>query len=223
VRDTAVIGLGCEGIPASTIYRGIVERGRAATVVTIQSAGGTAEAAQEAASYLLRSAASDARTPVPLAQLVLGVGLVDALKEAGQAIVAAFLARGGTVLQATTLEPSDALDYGEPVGERRGHLWMRVRGDDSETLTGLAAAGAQVLLAQADAGHLGGHPIVPTIRIGYDERWRTALVDEMDGMIQDIGPEQWVDRIVEVASGALTASERLGSGVFAIERIGPTL
>ena len=87
----------------------------------------------------------------------------------------------------------------------------------------MVASGAQIVLEQGDAHYLGGHPIVPVIRIGYDETLRGALFDDLDGMINDRAPDEWVDWILDVANGSRTKSELSASVAFAIQRIGPTL
>jgi altronate dehydratase large subunit len=225
VRAVMVVGLGCEGIVAETVAQGIQERGRATSVVTIQAAGGTDQAGAAARAALMRYASPGRTAVLPLSELILGVGDIRALGEAGAALVAAFEARGGrTVRVADDHQSVDAvIDYAAPVPAGARRVRMRAGTGDAETVTGLAATGAHMIVAAGDATHLGGHPVCPVVRIGYDPAIRRALQDELDGDIRDRSAEQWVDYLLEVADGRMTASEAMGSTVFAIERIGPTL
>lgn len=224
VRTTAVIGLGCEGVPAAEVFEAVQGQRSMASVVTIQAAGGTDEAAATARSFLEQeSAGSVSRQPVPIHRLVLGVGPIEGLGAKGRAVVEAFLNRGGQVVQSATGE-AGAIPYAARVPEHANWVKMEAGEGTNQVITGLAATGAQILLAQCDRYHLGGHPVVPVIRIGYDQALRKALQDDMDGMIDDRDADAWVDWILEVASGEhITMAEMLGSSVFAIARIGPTL
>jgi altronate dehydratase large subunit len=127
VRHTVVIGLGCEGVQASTIHQGILDRGRAADVFSIQSAGGTDQASSLAEDVLQNHQPQPVdQVPISASKLLLGVADLKPLGERGEAIVQAFLAAGGRVLRAMTLShsaPSDhVVNYAEPVpGE--GNLW----------------------------------------------------------------------------------------------------
>ncbi|NMP21382.1 UxaA family hydrolase [Sulfobacillus harzensis] len=221
VRAAMVIGLGCEGVPAQEVYQGLLDRGQATAVATIQESGGTREAAQAARTFLAGVKAVP-REQVGIQDLVLGVGPIEALGAAGRALVEAFLDRGGRIVFSATDDPG-ALPYGTPIPPSVRCAAMEAGTGPTETMTGLAACGAQILLGICDPHNLGGHPIVPVIRLGADERFRRALSDDMDGMIGDRDPDGWVDWILAVASGEMTLSESLGTASFAIERIGPTL
>ena len=60
MHHTTVIGLGCEGIAAQTIFQGIRDRGRSADVLTIQETGGTTLTADKAAKQLtVKSSVND--------------------------------------------------------------------------------------------------------------------------------------------------------------------
>jgi altronate dehydratase large subunit len=226
VRETVVVGLGCEGIVASTLATGIQERGRQTSVLTIQEWGGTALAAAEARARLSRLGPTARTVPVSVRELILGVGDIRPLGSAGRAIVAAWEALGGRVIWAdpdsdTVVEGE--LAYAESV-PAAGRAWaMQAGSGDAETITGLAAAGAHLILARGDVAHLGGHPVCPVVRIGHDLATRKALADDLDGHLTDRTTAEWVDYLVAVAGGHPTASEALGTTVFAIQRIGPTL
>ncbi len=225
VRDTVVIGLGCEGIPAKEVYHGISQHQHTAHVVTIQTVGGTQQAAQSAIAYLAHEKSGpEVRQSVSVDQLILGVGTIDGLGSQGHQLMEAFMSRGGRVIEAKPEGPY-ILHYGShiPAGIQYAAMAAPIGNSDSTLVTGLAAAGAQIIIAQADMHHMGGNPVVPVIRIGYQPKWRQALMDDMDGMIEDRNPDAWVDWILEVASGVPTMVETMHAETFAIERIGPTL
>lgn len=221
VRATTVIGLGCEGVPAEEVYRGLQDLGQPASVVTIQASGGTREAAQAARNFLATMKPAF-REPVGIRDLLLGVGPIDALGTKGRRLIEAFLDRGGRVVYSAT-DAAEALPYGAPVPAHLRYAAMQAGSGPTETMTGLAASGAQISLGICDPHNVGGHPVVPVIRLGSDERFRKALSDDMDGLISDRDIDQWVDWILDVASGEMTMTESLGTASFAIERIGPTL
>jgi altronate dehydratase large subunit len=226
VRETVVVGLGCEGIVAATLAHGIQERGRRASVVTIQDMGGTSKAAEEARTRLSALVPTTRTATVSVGELVLGVGDIRPLGSRGRDIVGAWQALGGRVVWA--YPPAEdhldgTLDYAEWMPATRRACAMQPGSGDAETITGLAATGAHLILAAGDVAHLGGHPVCPVIRVGYDATARRALADDLDGQVDDRTPRQWAEYLVAVAGGQPTASEALGTAVFAIQRIGPTL
>ncbi|MDA8205885.1 MAG: UxaA family hydrolase [Thermaerobacter sp.] len=223
VRGCAVLGLGCEGVPAAEVRDGILLCARAAEVVTIQSCGGTEKAAMCAGQLLKEWGRSlSSRDEVSLSRLMLGIGPIEGLGAAGREIVEAFLERGGSVL-GVSAPGSSGFAYGERFVGAGQRTVMQGGSGPSETITGLVASGSQIILAQADGQNLGGHPIAPVVRLGYEERLQMALHDDMDGMIGDRSAEGWVDWILEVASGRHTMAEAEGVLSFAISRVGPTL
>jgi altronate dehydratase len=100
---------------------------------------------------------------------------------------------------------------------------MRAATGDTETIAGLVASGCHLVLAAGDKGRIGGHPVAPVVRVGYDPSLAQALADDIDGMIMDRSADQWVAFLLTVAGGQKTAAEELGAESFAIERLGPTL
>lgn len=221
VRQSVVLGLGCEGVPAAEVGGRIHELNRQAEVITIQESGGTREAAQAVRAVLVGADATNHREPVSIERLVLGVGPIAGLGDSGHAIIEAFLERGGRVVQIAG--PGATLAYGARVGPNARQFLMEGTHGANEAITGLVASGAQVVLAQCDADNVGGHPVAPIIRMGYDHQLQDALADDTDGMVEDRTPDAWVDWILAVASGEPTMAEKSGAVTFAIGRIGPTL
>lgn len=221
VSFTIVAGLGCEGISADSVFQGIRDRGHLAALVTIQEAGGVESAVKQAfESYL---GPSGIRETVGLDQIVLGIGPVAALGDMADHMIREFTRRGGRVVRAVGSRTPETLLYAQPVPGTGQYFEMASARGDGETVTGLAAAGCHLVLAQADPSHLGGNPVCPVVRIAIDPRLSSALADDIDGLASDRRPEEWVDFLEEVISGRMTASEVLRSNIFAIERVGPTL
>lgn len=227
VAHAVVIGLGCEGISAADVADGIRARGRRAGVYYIQEVGGT-DAAAEAASRELLGAAAPLKDPSEAFNLVLGIADPAVLGEAGVEIAQEFLQSGGRLLLAGEVgemgRERPYIPYAGPLADIGECLVMRSGAGDSEMITGLVAAGAHMVMAPADPRRLGGHPIAPVVRIGYQPRFRHALADDMDGDIHDRSAREWVQYLYGVAAGALSVSEQIGANTgFAILRTGPTL
>lgn len=227
VLHTAVIGLGCEGIPAVDIADGIRAQGRSASVQYIQAAGGTDAAARAAAQELLEAMATPHQTSEPF-PVVLGMADPRLLGGTGEDIVDAWLRSGGRIVVAgevgTIASEALPIPYAGPIPAAADCVVMRSGAGDSEMITGLVAAGAHLVMAPADPRRLGGHPIAPVVRVGYQERFREALADDTDGDIADRSGPGWVEYLYGIAEGALSVSEQIGANTgFAILRSGPTL
>ncbi|MCL4351556.1 MAG: UxaA family hydrolase, partial [Firmicutes bacterium] len=111
-----VIGLGCEGIAAHSIFQEIIDRGHSADVLTIQETGGTTLTAAKAAEQLRVQSRpnSGLREPMTIDQLIVGIGKFEALGNRGRAILDEILDRGGRVLKAVTSTQEETLRYAQP-------------------------------------------------------------------------------------------------------------
>ena len=223
VGHTVVVGLGCEGIGADVVAEGIRQRGRSAHAVLIQDTGGmrtTAAAVRER----LAAGAETLRHPVAWNRLVIGLAGWDRLGPAGAQVVEGLRQAGARLLWAAAGPgPGTALAYATPLPAGIQVGWMQETGGEAETLTGLVAAGCQIILAGGDLQHLGGHPVAPVIRLSHDPALKPILGDDLDGWIADRPPAAWVDYVGAVASGQPALAETTGTEVFAIARVGPTL
>jgi altronate dehydratase large subunit len=109
---------------------------------------------------------------------------------------------------------------------------MDTPGNDPESVTGMVAAGAQVVVFTTGRGSPTGCPIAPVIKVCSNSATYRRLAEDMDldaGTIVE-GGETPADvgrrifgEIVAVASGKQTAAEAWGHEEFAIETIGPRL
>ncbi|MCL4877578.1 MAG: UxaA family hydrolase [Anaerolineae bacterium] len=132
---------------------------------------------------------------------------------------------------------SPIIDYLEiaqpPTSEKPGLYVMYGPGHGAESISSMAAAGAQIQVFCTGGGHTSSHPIMPTIKItGNAESYRlmkdTVDVDVSDVLRGDITMQEagkrLFDEVIAVANGRLTKSEVLkDDNSFAIHRIGPSI
>ncbi|WP_235298850.1 UxaA family hydrolase [Portibacter marinus] len=137
--------------------------------------------------------------------------ITDAMKSAGAA------RKGGT----SPIE--GVLDYGEATVRNGLHL-LRTPGNDVESTTGLAGAGANIILFTTGLGTPTGNPITPVIKISSHNELAKRMSDIIDF---NAGPiingniciesmaSELLDLVIEVASGKKeTHSIRLGQNDF---------
>lgn len=122
--------------------------------------------------------------------------ITDAIKSAGAA------KKGGKA------PISAVLDYGEPMPDA-GLTLVCTPGNDVEAVTGLVAAGANVILFSTGMGTPTGNPIVPVLKIATN----TAVAQRLDDLIDfDCGPvidgesictvaDRLLEKVIETASG----------------------
>lgn len=220
VQHCVVLGLGCEGIAAQWVHEGIETMGRSSDVFLIQEEGGIKATGLKAASRPLFT--EDDREAIAPHDVIIGIGELAGLGDFGLTLVKGLREVGFRLVQAVA-DDAATLVYAEPMPKGLDFATMVVKGGDAERLTGLVAAGAHMILSQGDAQHLGGHPIAPVVRIGYETTYRQAFRDDIDGYLADYSIEKWLAYLVDVMNGTMSASEKLQSELFAIERIGPTL
>jgi len=124
----------------------------------------------------------------------------------------------------------DVIYYAEVPGKAPGVYMMYTPGHGAESITGIAAAGAQVMVFSTGGGHTISHPLMPTIKVtGNANSWE-AMKDTVDldvtGILagtmslQEAGDIIY-DEVVATLNGKLTKCdillERTG---FAIHRVG---
>jgi altronate dehydratase large subunit len=115
---------------------------------------------------------------------------------------------------------------------KRGLTVMDTPGLDVESVTGMVAGGAQVVVFTTGLGTPTGNPIAPVIKITGNAQTANSMADNLDADVSGIlnGREtldEAADRLfaelITVCSGELTAAERLGHREFAIHRRNPTI
>lgn len=124
----------------------------------------------------------------------------------------------------------DVIGYAEVPGKKPGVYMMYTPGHGAESITGIAAAGAQVLVFSTGGGHTIAHPLMPTIKITGNinswERMNDTVDLDLSGILagkltlEEAG-DLIYDEVVATLNGKLTKSEILLERTgFAIHRIG---
>jgi altronate dehydratase large subunit len=137
----------------------------------------------------------------------------------------------GAIRKAGTTPIVEVVEYGQRPS-KKGLVIMDGPAHDVVSVTGMVAAGAQVVVFTTGIGTPVGSPIAPVIKVSSNsslyQRW-TGNIDVNAGSILD-GEEnlesmglRLFEEILEVASGKLTKAEILGHGEFAIHTIAPTV
>ncbi|WP_088187359.1 UxaA family hydrolase [Desulfosporosinus sp. FKA] len=124
----------------------------------------------------------------------------------------------------------DVLAYGE-VPKGKGLYVMDSPGQDIESITGMVAGGATVVIFTTGRGTPTGCPIAPVIKITGNERTFKMMEDNMDidastiisgeETIEQVGKRIY-EMVVEVANGHMPKAESLGHKEFGIYKIAPT-
>jgi altronate dehydratase large subunit len=125
----------------------------------------------------------------------------------------------------------DVVGYAAPI-RQKGLTVMDTPGLDVESVTGMVGGGAQVVVFTTGLGTPTGNPIAPVIKVTGNARTGRQMADNIDldvsGIMDDTetldrAADRMFAEVLEVASGKLTAAERLGHREFAIHRRNPTI
>jgi altronate dehydratase large subunit len=137
----------------------------------------------------------------------------------------------GCIHKGGTSVVQEVLGYGgRPT--RRGLVVMDTPGQDVESVSGMLAGGAQVVVFSTGRGSPVGSPIAPVVKVATNTPLYDRMTDDMDfnaGVIVSDGVAvgdagaRLLSLILRVASGEPACSERLGHREFAIHRVGPTV
>lgn len=125
-----------------------------------------------------------------------------------------------------------ALGYAEMVDpNKKGLYFMDTPGQDIDSITGMIAGGAQVIIFSTGRGTPTGSPIAPVIKITGNPDTYENMSDNIDlnggriiteGITIDEMGQELFDEIVTVSNGKLTKSEALGHKEFGIYKIAAT-
>ena len=125
----------------------------------------------------------------------------------------------------------DVVGYAAPI-RRKGLTVMDTPGLDVESVTGMVGGGAQIVVFTTGLGTPTGNPVAPVIKVTGNARTARQMADNIDLEVSGImnetetldqAADRLFDEILAVASGKLTATERLGHREFAIHRRNPTI
>lgn len=124
----------------------------------------------------------------------------------------------------------EVIDYAHSPTEK-GFVFMDTPGYDVESVVGLVAGGAQIVLFSTGKGSPTGSPIAPVIKIGTNPKLYENMPEHIDvnaGKIIDqnytidqIGEEIY-SKVLHVANGEITASEKFHNQEFSIWRLAET-
>ncbi len=137
----------------------------------------------------------------------------------------------GCIYKAGSAPVLGVLEYGERVPEEHGLYVMDTPGQDIDSITGMLAGGAQIVVFTTGRGTPTGSPIAPVIKLTGNGDTYAKMIDNIDinaGKIIDQGVslealgKEIYDEMIAVSNGKLTKAESLGHREFGIFRIGWT-
>jgi len=136
----------------------------------------------------------------------------------------------GCIMKGGTTPIQEVLDYAERP-TKRGLVIMDTPGYDIDSMAGLGAAGAQIILFTTGRGSTAGFPAVPVVKISSNSRIYSSMPGDMDvnagiiiddgKTIEDVGREI-LDLSIEVANGKQTCAEINKSAPYNYLKQGPT-
>lgn len=236
VYASVFVGLGCEGIIAKDLFaKASRESAKPMELVIIQHAGGTL-GAQAVAEEWMDSRNGEVRTQVRSVvnwdEITIGF-LSDEVPDAKSPLLDACLESLWELGVNLVLPKSHAwrthrlgqateINYGDTA---RGRLVAMQEGSNAlETLTGLTASGAHLIVHLAKRSHGFGNPLVPVVRWCLNEPVFHQFHDDFDGHFQDdLDIPRLIEQLSRVISGQTSVAEELGMDDFALYRIGPTV
>lgn len=135
----------------------------------------------------------------------------------------------GCMYKAGTSAFQGALDYSEPVPtDRKGLYFMDTPGQDIDSITGMVAGGAQIVIFSTGRGTPTGSPIAPVIKITGNTSTFNNMPDNIDlnagriitegAKLKDIG-EELFQMMIDVCNGKQTKAESLGHREFGIYKL----
>lgn len=136
----------------------------------------------------------------------------------------------GAIRKSGTHRVQGVIDFAEKPS-RPGLYLMNTPGYDVESVSGMVAGGAQIVLFTTGRGTPIGNPIAPVIKICANPEKVKVMKECIDIDLSNIlsgkstiseGARKILEKITEVSSGKTTRSEEMGFDDFGIYRIGPT-
>ncbi len=138
----------------------------------------------------------------------------------------------GCIFKAGSADVQAVLEYGEQIPrEPKGLFLMDTPGQDIESITGMLAGGAQIVLFTTGRGSPAGSPVAPVIKVTGNHDTFSKMQDNIEinagTIITENRPVAETGNaiyreLLAVANGKLTKAEVLGHREFAIFRVGYT-
>ena len=110
-------------------------------------------------------------------------------------------------------------------------MWRDTPGEDIDSITGMVAGGAQIIVFTSGRGTPTGCPIAPVIKLTGNHDTYRKMTDNIDfnagrvitgeATIDELGRELF-ENMIQVCNGRMTKAESLGHREFGIFRIGYT-
>ena len=136
----------------------------------------------------------------------------------------------GCMHKAGTAPLQDVLEYADIPAKKGLHV-MDTPGQDIESVSGMVAGGAQVIIFTTGRGTPTGNPLAPVIKITGNSNTFEKMKGNIDinaggivkgkQTIKEVG-EEIFDEIIKVINGKTTKAEQLGHKEFSIYKIAPT-
>lgn len=136
----------------------------------------------------------------------------------------------GCIHKSGTAPFQGVLQYADIPAEK-GLFIMDTPGQDIESITGMVAGGAQVVIFTTGRGTPTGNPLAPVIKLTGNYHTFKNMEDNIDFDVSEIVSghktikemgEQLFEEIVEVCNGKITKAEALKHREFCIYKIAPT-
>ena len=156
----------------------------------------------------------------------LGVDLADNLvhKNIEGGLFNSYIKSLGAVMKGGSTVVEDVIEYAEPI-KQRGLNIMQGPGGDLESVTGLVAAGANVVCFSTGYGATSGNAICPVIKVSSNNSTFEKLPEDIDynaGKLLnkqvsiDELSEELLEKVITVSSGEKTWSEKWKQRQFQI-------
>ncbi len=182
----------------------------------------TQEVAKEIAGMIDRAEQRTKEIMGPLASWVISPGNMDG----GMSTIAEKAM--GCIFKGGAKPINQVVDYGEWPTEK-GLILQDGPGYDGDSMSGLAASGAQVMFFSTGRGTPAGFPIVPVIKVASNSKVYRAMADDIDvnaGVLVEGRPleelrDGMIDRMVRVINGEKTKAEANGMDVFTMMTVSP--
>lgn len=136
----------------------------------------------------------------------------------------------GAIIKGGTTTIQDVLPYGQRASGKGLYL-MDTAAPAAESMTGLAAGGAQMIIFTTGQMNIMGCPVAPTMKVTGNPRTAQRLADNVDvdvsamltGESLQAAGTRLYQGMLGTASGRLTRAEVFGDEEIAISRLEPTV